>query len=138
MPDISGSYGQQISEVVLAIPNASAGLELQAVATGANSSINATLFASANVRNYLTSIVVSGLGATAAGSAILSISGGINGSWQVTIPIPAGATTALTPFVIVFNRPIPAANKNQSIVVNLTAFGAGNTSAVIAITGYQA
>lgn len=104
--------------------------------TGANASVAATLVAAASKRTWLTAVHVTGLGATAAGPATLTIVGLAGGTRTYDVAVPAGATVAIVPLVIDFAHPIPASADNTVITATLSAFGTGNTLARVNIYGY--
>ena len=101
--------------------------------TSAASTATATLAAGVGQRTYLSGFAVTGLGATAA-SAIEVVAAGL----KFRVPIVAGATTPITPFVVYFDPPIPASADNSSLTVNCPSFGSGNTSAAVSAWGYRA
>lgn len=95
----------------------------------------ATLAATAAKTNRLTAVIIAGLGATAAGSADLTITGLLGGT--VTIPIPVPALPAgLQPIVLTFPGGLPGSAVNTAIVVTLASLGAGNLEAAVAAYGY--
>lgn len=110
---------------------------VSAAANGANSIAAATMPATASVTNYLTGVEVTGLGATAAGNANLVISGLSGGSRTFMIDVPAGITVGIVPLILRFDPPIPASAANTAIVATLSAFGAGNTTALVNVHGYR-
>ena len=96
----------------------------------------ATIPAAADERAYLDKVIVSGLGATAAGSTVLTIAGAEGDDVTVTLPVPAGTTVALTPLVLEFNPPLRGAALGDDITASISTFGAGNTSACVVAIGH--
>lgn len=101
----------------------------------AAATIVATIAAGAGERAFLDKVIVSGLGATGAGSATLTIAGNEGDDIVVTIPVPAGATLAITPLVLEFDPPLRAAADADDITATVTTFGAGNTVARVTAIG---
>lgn len=97
---------------------------------------SAVVTASATQTAYLDKVIVGGLGATSAGTAVLTISGAIGADITFPIVIPAGVTVGLTPFVLGFNPPLPGAVLGDDITVTLASFGAGNTRADLSVIGH--
>lgn len=85
---------------------------------------------------YLAGFMVSGLGATSAGNATVTISGVVGGSHIYYVTVPAGVTVPATPLAVTFPYPIAATGPNIAIVVTLSSFGAGNTNANCAAFGF--
>jgi len=118
-------------------PGVNAAVVDQSTSSGnvANTPAVATLAAVANRTTYITGFVVTGLGATAAGTVDITVTGPTN-TLHFVQTAPAGATVPQTPLVVTFPRPIPAAAVNTAIVVTVPAFGAGNVSACVTAFGY--
>lgn len=104
--------------------------------TGANASVVGTLLSAASKRTWLTHVGVSGLGATGATTATLTIAGLAGGTRIYDVAVPAGATTVITPISLDFAHPLPASADNTPITATLSAFGAGNTVARVNIYGF--
>lgn len=112
--------------------------DLAAVATGAAAGITATLAAAAGARTYLAGFDVDGLGATAGSVIVVTVTGLLGGTRSYELTIPAGAGVALAnPLRVQLPTPIPASADNTAIVVNVPSFGAGNTSELVDVHGYQ-
>lgn len=105
--------------------------------TGAAAPITATLAAVAGKRTFLSGFAVDGLGATAGSVIEVTITGVLGGTMRRKVTIPAGVGVAITPLYVEFNRPIPASADNTAIVVNVPSFGAGNTSAIVNVHGFN-
>lgn len=105
--------------------------------TGAAAAITATLAAVAGKRTHIVGFVVDGLGATVASVIEVTVTGVLGGTLRRKLNVPAGASIAVTPLVVEFGRPIPASADNTAIVVNVPSFGAGNTSAIASIHGFN-
>lgn len=102
----------------------------------ANASAAATLPAVAAKTNYLSGLILSGAGATAASVVTATVTGLRGGTMSITVTVPAGATTGITPVNLAFNPPLPASAVNTAIVVTLPALGVGNTNASASAWGY--
>lgn len=103
---------------------------------GAAATIVATLATAATEQAYLQKVIVSGLGATAAGNAILTIAGTEGEDIVVRIPVPAGAALAITPVQIDFPTPLRAAT-GDDITATVTTFGSGNLQADVTAIGFK-
>lgn len=106
-------------------------------ASGAAAQVVATLAAAAGKYNYLTGIIISGLGATGATGVIVVVDGILGGPISFTVPILAGATTAIIPFIWNPTVPLRSSDVNTAITVTVPSFGTGNTSARVVATGFQ-
>lgn len=102
----------------------------------ANAICTATLATAATERAYLQKAIIGGLGATAAGSALVTIAGAEGEDIVFPILVPAGATVPLTPLVLDFNPPLRGA-VGDDITVSVAAFGSGNTRADVAAIGWK-
>ncbi len=111
-------------------------VELEVGASVAAAANNQTLAGAAGKRTYISGFYVDGLGATAAATITVTITGLAN-TLSFNVSIPAGATVALTALRFAFPRPIPASADNTAIVVNVATFGAGNTQALAGAYGFQ-
>ncbi len=96
----------------------------------------ATLATAATEQAWLSQVIVSGLGATAAGASQLTIAGCEGEDIVVSIPIPAGATLAITPFILRFEPALRAAT-GDDITATITTFGAGNTRSEVTAIGWK-
>lgn len=105
--------------------------------TGAAAAITATLAAVAGKRTFIAGFTVDGLGATAASVIEVTVTGVLGGTLRRKLSVPAGVGVAIAPVVVEFERPIPASADNTAIVVNVPSFGAGNTSSVASVHGFN-
>lgn len=146
MADITGSQGQQITEV-LATPSGGVGvapgsgkgtvpIELEVGASVAAAANNQTLLAVAAKRTYITGFFVDGLGATAASVITVTITG-LTNTLSFTFAVVLGAALQDTPLRVNFPRPIPASADNTPIVVNVPSYGLGNTQGLAGAYGFQ-
>lgn len=103
---------------------------------GVAASAVATLATAATEQAWLSKVIVSGLGATAAGASKLTIAGCEGEDIVVSIPIPAGATLAITPFVLSFEPALRAA-VGDDITATITSFGTGNTESQVTAIGWK-
>ena len=110
----------------------------------ANTAIAASIPAVAGQYSYMSGLFIAGLGATAAGvvacniTNILASDAGSN-TWHFNVTVPAGVTVALNnglPIIINFDPPIQSKAVDTALQVNVGAFGAGNTQAVVSVWGY--
>lgn len=111
--------------------------DLAQASSGAAGAITATLAAASERRTFITGFMVDGLGATAAAVIDVTVTGVLGGTITRKVNVPAGVTTAITPLVVEFNRPLPASADNTAIVVNVPSFGAGNTQALVSARGFS-
>jgi hypothetical protein len=110
--------------------------DIQVSSVGAAGTITATIAAVAGKTAYLSSLTITGTGATAATVVAATVAGpGVTLSFQIPVPVIA-TTIGIAPMVIPFSRPIPASGPNVAIVITLPSFGAGNTAVAIAATGF--
>lgn len=110
---------------------------LHSSASGAAATVAATLAAAVGKTTYLTKLVVSGGGATAAQITGVAVSGLLGGSATFVLGVPAGTNAAVTPLVLDFNPPVPASAVNAAIAVTANSFGAGNLNANVEAFGFQ-
>lgn len=111
---------------------------LSAGATVAAAAQTATLAAAgAGTKNFLTDVVVTGLGATAGTAVDMLITGVEGGTKTVKVGVPAGATVPITPHVLKFDPAWPASADNTAITVELPSFGSGNTQASLLVRGFR-
>lgn len=103
----------------------------------ANAIATATLAGASSKTTYISGLVVTAAGATAAAVVTGTITGLLSGTGHFTFTAPAGATLAATPLVISFPQPIPANAANTAIAVTLPALGSGNTNATVQAFGFQ-
>jgi hypothetical protein len=97
----------------------------------------ATLTSAAGRTAYLTGFSVSGLGATAATMATITITGLLGGTVNFAYPVPAGVGVAGPPMSVAFPTPLAASAVNTNIVVTVGSFGAGNVGAAVMAQGYM-
>lgn len=105
--------------------------------SGAAAQIVGTLTPGTGRTAYLSGFTISGLGATGATGIIVVIAGILGGPISMTVPILAGATTGLVPFIREFPTPLAGSAPGQAITVTVPSFGSGNTSARIETHGFQ-
>lgn len=125
--DASGAAGVEASVI-----------EVDASSTGGAQANNAALPAAAGRTTYITGFEITGAGATAGQTITITVTGILGGTKTYKLVIPAGAGVAISPLIVEFARPIPAAAQNQAITVNVPSFGAGNTDAAVTAHGFQA
>lgn len=115
----------------------SQGTAANGLANVANSAANATIAAAVGKTSYVEGFQITGLGATAATTVVVTMSGLAGGSQQWSLNIPAGATTPITPLIVAFYPPLPASGLNTAIALAVPAAGAGNTSVIVSMQGFQ-
>lgn len=98
----------------------------------------ATLAGTAARLNYITGFVVTGLGATAAAMAAITVSGLLGGTQTfAAYPVPAGVGVSGPVMAVNFPTAIPASAVNTAIVVTVASFGTGNVGAQVSASGYM-
>lgn len=98
---------------------------------------NVALAATANKTNWAAGFDITGLGATAAGVILVTITGLKAGTLTWEVAIPAGVTLGITPLQVRFPYPMIASGQNQAITLNVPSFGAGNTNAAATLYGFR-
>ena len=102
----------------------------------ANVNAVATLAAVAGKANYLSTVRMTAAGATAGSVVVATITGVLGGPLSYVFSTPAGATVGASPLVLNFDPPLQSTGPNTAIVCTLPALGAGNTNAVVSISGF--
>ena len=106
-------------------------------ASGGNAVQTATIAAVAGVFNFITSLRITGLGATGATEVTATLTGVQGGTINYPVSVPVGATVPITPVFDTFGtRGLQASAVNTAISLALPAFGAGNTLESASISGY--
>lgn len=105
------------------------------VTTDASAAV-ATLATAATEQAYLQKVIVSGLGATAAGASTVTIAGCEGEDIVVAFPVVAGAGLANTPVILSFDPPLRAAT-GDDITVTVAAMPAGNVSSRVTAIGFK-
>lgn len=95
----------------------------------------AILPAVAGKTNSLSGFMLSGTGATAAGTVVATITGLQGGTLSVPVAVPAGVDAQVGPITVNLTQPIPASAADTAIEISLPALGAGSTNAAVAIWG---
>lgn len=103
----------------------------------ANAAVACTLAASAGKTTYVTGLVMSSNGATAALGVTCTITGAITGTISFTYVYPAIASITNQPLVIAFPTPVPASAANTTLAGSCPASGAGGTIAAFSMFGFQ-
>jgi hypothetical protein len=112
--------------------------EIPLVASSGNiaaTAATATLTPPAGYTAYVSDICLTGLGATAASTQTLTITGPST-TLSYIIRVPAGVTTAVPVVQVDFTTPVPASAPGVPIVVSIPSFGAGNTNVCVNASGY--
>lgn len=97
----------------------------------------ATIPAVAGKTTYLSGIIITGAGATAASVVNPTITGLAGGTMTLTLPVVAGATLGNAPIFIDFDPDMPSSAVNTAITLTCPSLGAGNTNNTVTIWGYQ-
>lgn len=105
------------------------------VTTDASAAV-ATLATGPTEQAFLQKVIVSGLGATAAGASTLTIAGGEGEDIVMAFPVIAGATLANVPIVLSFDPPLRAA-AGDDFTVTVGAMPSGNVSSRVSAIGYK-
>lgn len=106
-------------------------------ASGGNAVETASIVAGAGLFAFITSLRITGLGATAATTVTATLTGVQGGTINYPVAVPAGVTTPITPVTDSFGtRGQQSAAAGGTISLALPAFGAGNTLESASITGY--
>lgn len=135
----SSSAGELLATVAL-----NSGFDLSAAqtplantASGANAVQTATITPAAGVFAFVTSLRITGLGATGATVVTATLAGVQGSTISYPVTVPAGATTAITPVTDAFGtRGLQGSAAGGAITLTLPAFGAGNTLELAELTGY--
>ena len=124
----------------LAVPAGSQGLTrtaLSASSANAAAANNNALPGAAGLTNFCTGFEVTGAGATATSNIAVTLTGTLGGTFNYVLVIPAGVNTSITPLIVTFPEPVPAAALNTAITLSVPSFGAGNTNAAAVIHGFR-
>ena len=103
----------------------------------ANAAAVATLPATAGFTTLIQGLALTGMGATAAGQVVATVTGLLGGTLSFVVPVPAGADVGIAPLVLQFPTPLVASAEATAIVVTLPALGVGNLHAVATAWGIQ-
>lgn len=135
----SSSGGERLATIALTAGFDPSAAQTPAASTqsGANTALAASITAGAGLLAFLTSLRITGDGATAGSTVTATLTGVLGGTISYPIAVPAGISTPITPFMDSFGtRGIPSAATGGTITLNLPAFGAGNTLALAEVSGY--
>ncbi len=110
---------------------------LNGTSATAASANNVSLNAAAGQTTYCTGFQITGGGATATSTILVTLSGSTGSALQWKIVIPAGVTTSINPLIVTFNPPLAASTTNVSFNLTVPSFGAGNTDAAVSIEGFR-
>ena len=128
----------------VAAVNLVGGFDVQASQTPAatsssagNAALAPAIGGGAGLTTFVTSIRITGLGATGSSEVTATLTGVLGGTISYPITVPAGATTPITPIFDSFGtRGLQATGPATAITLNVPAFGAGNTLEEASIVGY--
>lgn len=110
---------------------------MASTASGANATQTASITAGAGLLAFVTSLRITGDGATAGSTVTATLTGVLGGTISYPILIPAGIATPITPLIDNFGtRGLPSAATGGTISLVVPAFGAGNTLQVAEVSGY--
>jgi len=94
--------------------------------TGAASAIVLTVPAQGGKTNQVSGFQVTGTGATAGSTIVITLTGVQGGTQSFDYVVPAGAAAAAPTLEVTFNPPLVASGLNTAIVLTVPSFGAGN------------
>ena len=121
-----------------ALATVEAGTVVEASQTSAiAAAIVATLPGAAGKTTYLKGFEVTGGGATAAGLALVTVTGLATTPLNYAFAVPAGAAVGAAPLVVEFGQALPASAVAGAVSVNVPTLGAGNVLACVAAHGFQ-
>lgn len=141
-PASSASVIAALKGLLSLLPVATSSSGVSAIANGSGNVAAATAAATlvaggAGKTTYVTKVHITGGGAIAASIVTLTITGLVGGTRTYNVPVPAGATAALSPVTLDFgDAGFPASAANTSITVSLASLGAGNTNASVNVYGF--
>jgi hypothetical protein len=104
-----------------------------ALAAAAN---NVSLPAVPGQTNSVSGFEITGTGATAGSTIVVTLTGIVGGTASYDLVIPAGAGLAVNSLLVEFPVAIQATGPNVAITLNVPSFGAGNLNATAAIHGF--
>lgn len=135
--DSNGNVNSSTAPFYTSSSRIPAGTDVTSSATGANAAITATLPGAAGKTTRISGFEVTGTGATSATIVTVTVTGLVSGTLNYVVAIPAGIQTSITPLLVTFPREVAASAENTAIVVNVPAFGLGNTNVAVSAHGYQ-
>lgn len=142
---VASSSAQQVVQIANATPVSvvPAGNALnnqqpfQATGTsGGAASITLTIAAVPGKIVYVQGIVITGSGATAAGTVTATLKSGGTTVMSIDIPVVAIATNNQGAYTMFFSAPFPGLGPGQSMVLAVPSFGAGNTASSATMWGF--
>ena len=102
----------------------------------ANAVASAALPAVAGKTNYLTGVMMTSGGATAAAVVTCTITGLLGGTVTFIYGAPLGVGLLAQPLAMPFPYPLPASAPNVAVTASCPALGLGNTNAAISVLGF--
>ena len=107
----------------------------------ANAALTIALAPGANQRAHVTGFEITGLGATAASTVVVTLgpllnSGGAAVTLTYILEIVAGVTTPVTSLIVEFLDPLPCSVIGGNLTLTCAAFGAGNTNSAANLHGF--
>lgn len=108
---------------------------LSSSSSGGNQVNNSSIAAQAGSLAVCSGFEVTGAGATAGVDIVATLTGVVGGPLSYVISVPTGALTGISALAVEFSPPLVAAAANTAIIINVPAFGAGNTNAASVIHG---
>ena len=108
-----------------------------AQASGAAAALAPAIGGAAGTLAFVQALQITGLGATAASEVTATLTGGLGGTINFPISVPAGVTVPITPIFVPFGTiGLQASAAATALTLNVPSFGAGNTLAQAALQGY--
>lgn len=135
--DPDGSAAFPLNAAAVPLPTGATPISGASAVVSAASAV-ATLAGTAARLNYITQVVVTGLGATGAAMAAITVAGLLGGTITLAAyPVPAGVGVSGPVMVVTFPTPLPASAVNTAITVTAASFGTGNVGAQASAIGYM-
>jgi len=105
---------------------------------GAATPMAAVLAAASGKTNYISGFQVTGMGASTAVGALVTVTGLLGGTMPYYVAVPVNtALSGITPLVVKYDPALPASAASLNIQVNIPSFGSGNTAAAVSAQGYR-
>src|SRR5262245_28049648 len=118
-------------------PDSPTGAPLSGSGTTGASANNITFAAVANATKHVTGFTITGAGATAGSTILVTLTGTIGGTLNWKMIIPAGAGVAVTALSERFPTPLRGTGPNVAVTLNVPSFGAGNTDVAVNLYGFK-
>ncbi len=118
------------------LPTGATGLTAGTVAAAA--AMAAVLQGTGGLTTYISGFQVTGMGASTAVGALVTVTGLTSGTMPFYVPIPVNTVlSGIVPLVVPFDPPLSASAPSLNIQVNVASFGSGNTAAAVSAQGFR-